>query len=318
MLLDFVCFSEHVNLLRFSPSEQANQSMEKVMKKISLLAASILVAGSAFATEQAPLTFDTYNADQNSFYVNSTLIIGENEVMLIDTGFTKADALRIAAKILDTGKELKTIFISQADPDYYFGAEVLHSLFPEADIVTTQAVQKVIEKKLPSKLKVWGPRMGQNAPATPYIPQAIEAASLTLEGHTIEIKGTSGLLAHRPYLWVPSSKTLLGNVAIYGDLHLWMADSQTEQSQKAWSAQLKEMQALQPEVVIPGHMKSGTALNVETIRYSQQYLEDFSEAKSSSKNSKQLIEKMSEKYEGSALPVALSIGAKVHMGEMEW
>ncbi|KOO10722.1 beta-lactamase, partial [Vibrio xuii] len=110
-------------------------------------------------------------------------------------------ALRIAAKILDTGKELKTIFISQADPDYYFGAEVLHSLFPEADIVTTQAVQKVIEKKLPSKLKVWGPRMGQNAPATPYIPQAIEAASLTLDGHTMPTKGTSRLLAHRPYLW---------------------------------------------------------------------------------------------------------------------
>jgi glyoxylase-like metal-dependent hydrolase (beta-lactamase superfamily II) len=300
------------------PIKANHPIMETVMKQACLLAISLITAGSTYATEQNTLTFDTYNADQNSFHVNSTLIVGKGEVMLIDTGFTKADALRIAAKILDTGKELKTIFISQADPDYYFGAEVLHTLFPEADIVTTPAVKKVIEKKSPSKLKVWGPKMGKNAPVNPYIPTAIEATSLTLEGHKIEIKGTNGILAHRPYLWVPSSKTVLGNVAIFGDLHLWMADSQSEQSQIAWSKQLNEILALQPEVVIPGHMKSGTTLNIDTIRYSQQYLMDFRQSKKISENSQQLIEKMSEKYNNSEFPVALSIGAKVHMGEMKW
>ena len=93
--------------------------MERTMKRLTLLAASMLIATNTLAAEQSNLTFDVYNADQNSFYVNSTLIIGETEVMVIDTGFTKADALRIAAKVLDTGKTLKTIFISQADPDYY-------------------------------------------------------------------------------------------------------------------------------------------------------------------------------------------------------
>ncbi|WGV99444.1 MBL fold metallo-hydrolase [Vibrio sp. YMD68] len=287
------------------------------MKKITFLAASILLTGGAFATEQTPLTFDVYNADGNSFHVNSTLIEGENEVMLIDTGFTKADALRIAAKVLDTGKELKTIFISQADPDYYFGAETLHSLFPDAQIITTPAVKTVIEKKLPTKLKVWSPRMGSNAPVEPYVPHAITENFLTLEGHKIEIMGTNGVLAHRPYLWVPSSKALLGNVAVYGNLHLWTADSQTEQSQRAWSEQLKEMQELQPELVIPGHMKSGTALNAETIRYSQQYLKDFSQAKATSENSEQLIEALSQQY-GDAESMNLMIGAKVHMGEMTW
>lgn len=288
------------------------------MKRLSLLALSVLMASNVFAAEQSPLTFDTYNADKNSFYVNATLIVGEDEVMLIDTGFTKADALRIAAKILDTGKELKTIFISQADPDYYFGAETLHSLFPEAEIITTPAVKEVIEKKLPTKLKVWTPKMGNNAPVAPYVPQAIKGTTLTFEGHDIEIKGTDGAFAHRPYLWIPSSKAILGNVSIFGNLHLWMADTQTEQSQNEWREQLQEMQALQPEIVIPGHMKSGTPLNAETIRYSQQYLKDFSQFKSSSTNSEQLIEKMSEKYPESEFTYALSIGAKVHMGEMKW
>ncbi|MEF1231049.1 MBL fold metallo-hydrolase, partial [Vibrio fortis] len=104
------------------------------MKNLTLMAASILLATNATAAEDTPLTLDVYNADKNSFHVNSTLVIGESEVMVVDTGFTKADALRIAAKVLDSGKELKTIFISQADPDYYFGAEVLHALFPKAQV----------------------------------------------------------------------------------------------------------------------------------------------------------------------------------------
>ncbi|WP_076540110.1 MBL fold metallo-hydrolase [Shewanella sp. UCD-KL21] len=287
------------------------------MKKISLLTASILVAGSAFATEQTPLTFDVYNADGNSFNVNSTLIEGEKQVILIDAGFTKADAMRIAAKVLDTGKELKTIFISQADPDYYFGTEVLHSVFPKANIVTTAAVKKVIEKKLPTKLQVWQPRMGNNAPIKPYVPQALEQGFLTLEGHKIEIKGTTGILAHRPYLWVPSSKAVLGNVAVFGNLHLWMADTQSDESLNAWRHQLKEMQALQPEMVIPGHMAAGTKLDASNISYSLQYIEDFTQAKSSSKNSEELIEKITTQYQRPA-NISLTIGAKVHMGEMKW
>jgi glyoxylase-like metal-dependent hydrolase (beta-lactamase superfamily II) len=288
------------------------------MKNLTLMAASILLATNANAAETTPLTLDVYNADKDSFHVNSTLVIGKSEVMVVDTGFTKADALRIAAKVLDSGKELKTIFISQADPDYYFGAEVLHAQFPKAQVLSTPEVIEVIEKKLAGKLAFWGPKMGSNAPVEPYLPQAIEDNVLTVDGRKIEIRGTQGELAHRPYLWIPSNKAVLGNVAVYGNLHLWMADAQSESSQKAWAKQLKELKDLNPEIVIPGHMKAGTKLDVSTISYSQQYLSDFQKAKDNSKNSAEVIDKMSATYPDAQLPMALSIGAKVHMGEMKW
>jgi len=288
------------------------------MNKLTLLAASVLLAANATAADKTPLTFDVYNADKNSFHVNSTLVMGENEVMVVDTGFTKADALRIAAKVLDSGKELKTIFISQADPDYYFGAEVLHALFPDAKVLTTPAVKKVIEKKLAGKLAFWGPKMGGNAPVEPYLPKAIEADTLTVDGHKVEIRGTQGELAHRPYLWIPSSKAVLGNVAVYGDLHLWMADAQSDSAQKGWVDQLNELKKLDPKIVIPGHMKAGTKLDASTINYSLSYLSDFKQAKAGSKNSAELIDKMSASYPDAQLPMALSIGAKVHTGEMKW
>ncbi|MGF1732557.1 MBL fold metallo-hydrolase [Photobacterium kasasachensis] len=288
------------------------------MKKLTLLAASVLLANAATAATTTPLTLDVYNADGNSFHVNSTLVYGNTEALLIDTGFTKADALRIAAKVIDSGKELKTIFISQADPDYYFGAEVLHGLFPEAEIITTPAVRKVIEEKLAGKVAYWGPKLGNNAPVTPVLPAAYTKNTLTVDGHKVEIHGTEGAIAHRPYLWIPENKAILGNVAIFGNLHLWMADAQSDKSQQAWIKQLKEMQALHPETVIPGHMKSGTKLNTASISYSLQYLQDFQKTKASSKNSDELIDKMSASYPDAQLPIALSIGAKVHMGEMKW
>jgi glyoxylase-like metal-dependent hydrolase (beta-lactamase superfamily II) len=289
------------------------------MKKLALLALSAFITHSAVAADKAPLTIDVYNAGGSSFSVNSTIVYGDTEVAVIDTGFTKADALRIVANVLDSQKELKTIFISQADPDYYFGAEVLHEYFPKADILATPAVVEVIKKKLDSKLAIWGPRMGVNAPVKPIIPTAYTKDSFTVDGYDIEIRGTTGLLAHRPYLWVPANKTILGNIAVFGNIHLWTADTQSDESQLAWISQLEGMLTLNPESVIPGHMKEGTALTVDNIKYSIDYLKYFKIAKESSKNSVELIEKISAKYPNlNKSSIALSIGAKVHKGEMKW
>ncbi|MCW8356387.1 MBL fold metallo-hydrolase [Marinomonas pontica] len=138
------------------------------MKKLITLAASALIAHSAFAADTKPLTLDIYNAAPDSFGVTSTLVYGETEAMVIDAGFTKADALRIAAKVLDSNKELKTIFISQADPDYYFGAETLHDIFPKAEIITTPAVQKVLEKENGGEIGFLGAKNGRERPCSTY------------------------------------------------------------------------------------------------------------------------------------------------------
>lgn len=121
------------------------------MFRTSLTAAAISLA---FVGAQAgqPLQIKVYNADGNSFHFNSTLVYGEKEAMVIDAGYTRADALRIAANVLDSGKTLKTIYVSQADPDYYFGVETIKQVFPDADVVTTPAVLEKINAKLAGKL----------------------------------------------------------------------------------------------------------------------------------------------------------------------
>lgn len=281
--------------------------------KTTLLATAFV---SSFA--QAELNLTVYHADADSFNVTSTLITGEKEAILIDTGFTRADALRIAANVLDSHKTLSTILVSQADPDYYFGVETLKAIFPDAKVVATPAVLHEIEEKLPQKIAFWSPKMGGNAPENPQLPQKLTGNTLMLEGEKIEIKGTEGVLANRPYVWIPALKAITGNVSIYGNMHVWTADSQSKAERQAWIKQLEEMKALQPKVVIAGHTSDKNKQDVGAIDFTKNYLMVFEQAVSHSQNSEQVIEKMRKAYPNLPEEGNLDLGAKVIMGEMKW
>ena len=287
------------------------------MIRTTVIAASLALAFAAQAAQ--PLTVKIYNADGNSFNVNSTLVYGDKEAMVIDAGFTRADALRIAANVLDSGKQLTTIYVSQADPDYYFGVEALKEVFPQADVVTTTAVLEKLTAKMAGKVAFWGPQMGANAPRKPVAPRALVGNALTLEGQTIEIRGTQGVLAHRPYAWIPSIKAIVGNIGVFGGMHVWTADTQSVAERAAWVAQLDEMAALKPELVVPGHMKSGTKVDASTIAFTKDYLQTFEKQLTAGKDGAAVIEAMKKSYPQMTDGVgSLEMGAKVNKGEMKW
>ena len=282
------------------------------------LTLGIVASTGAVAQTPAPLSVKVYNADGNSFHVNAVVVSGRTEAIVIDSGFTRADALRVAANVLDSGKTLKTIFISNADPDFYFGGETLKSVFPQAQVLTTPAVREKIEAKLAGKVAFWAPKMGANAPQKPIVPELLQGTSLSVDGETIEVRGTAGERAHRPYVWIPSIKAVVGNIAIFGNLHVWTADTQKASERQAWFAQLDEIEALQPATVVPGHMAAGTALDAGAIRYTRQYLQRFDAEAARTRTGAELIEAMKTAYPQAGMGIALDIGAKVNKGEMPW
>ena len=246
------------------------------------------------------------------------VLSGPTEALVIDTGFTRADALRIAALVLDSGRTLHTILVTQADPDFYFGAETLRALFPQARVVSPPAVRERIQAKMAAKVAFWGPKMGANAPRQPVLPEALEGDRLTVDGQTVELRGTHGALAHRPYVWVPSLKAVVGDLAVFGGLHVWTADTQKPAERQAWRAQLDELLALEPVVVVPGHMAAGTPLDVQSIRHTQAYLQRFEAEAARAPDAAALTSAMRQAYPQAGLPMALEIGARVIKGEMAW
>jgi len=285
--------------------------------RTTLLCTTLALAfGAAHAA--GPLQLTVYNAGAGSFHVNSVLLSGEKEALVIDTGFTRADAYRIAANVLDSGKTLSTILVSNADPDYYFGAETLQALFPQARVVATPAVREKIQAKMAGKLAFWGPKMGVNAPAQPVLPEALAGTTLTVDGQAVELRGTTGPLAHRPYVWVPSLHAIVGNVALFGHMHVWTADTQKPAERQAWIAQLDDMKALQPRVVVPGHMAAGTATDAGVIDFTRGYLVKFEAALQQSPDSAGVIQTLRAAYPQLGESSSLDLGAKVNKGEMAW
>lgn len=293
---------------------------KNLLRLLAPLGVTLGIVAQEAAAQAAPppLTLQVYNADAGSFHVNAVLVAGKTDAVLLDTGFTRADALRIAAMVLDSKKALKTIYISQADPDYYFGVEILQQLFPEAKVVTTAPTLKKIQATLPTKLQVWGPRLGANAPKNVPLPEAMSGNTITLEGQTLEIRGLDDSLPHRSFVWIPSIRAIAGGVNVYAGLHLWTADAQAARERADWSRKLGTMAALKPAVVIPGHSLPGQPHDASQLAWSQAYLARFETELPKASTSTALIDAMTAAYPAAGLNVALEIGAKVNKGEMKW
>lgn len=282
----------------------------RTAKKIGLL--SGLLLGSVAA--QAAVTVQPYVASPEGFGVTSSLISGDKEAVLVNGLFNKSDALRVAANLLDSGKKLTTIFVSYGDPDYYFGLDELHRLFPDAKIVATANTVKHIQDTQALKKSYWSPKMGSNAPSEIIVPEVFGGKELTVDGEKIEVRGEDKLT----YLWIPSNKTILGGIAVTSGEHLWTADDAKPEQRAALKAVLKQMLTLKPELVIPAHTVKGAPMNSKAIQFSINYLNTYDKVDKTTKTSAQLIEGMKKAYPQLPGESNLELGAKVVKGEMKW
>lgn len=261
-----------------------------------------------------PLKVTSFLAQPDHFGITSTLIEGEKDVLLVNAQFSKSEALRLAANILDSGKTLNTIFVSYGDPDYYFGLDVFKHYFPDARIIATPETVKHIQDTQALKVKYWSPMMGGNAPSQIIVPQAYTAKTINFENEKIEIKGKDELT----YLWIPSAKAIVGGIPVSSGIHLWMADTPTIKERTAVVQSLESMKALQPAIVIPAHMAPNAPQGLSAINFSINYLKQYEKAVKNTQNASELTQLMRTKYPKLQELGSLDLGAKVVKGEMKW
>lgn len=280
--------------------------------KLYAIALTTLAATSVASAQD--LKIQNFLAKPEHFGVTSTLIEGDKEVLLVNAQFSKSEALRIAADILDRGKTLKTIFVSYGDPDFYFGLDVFKQYFPNVQIIATPETVKHIQDTQALKVAYWGPKMGTNAPSKIIVPQAYTAKTLKLENESIEIKGQKELT----YLWLPSAKAVVGGIPVSSGIHLWMADTPTTKDRNEVIQALENIKALNPKVVVPAHMKEGAVEGLNAVNFSIDYLKQYEKVAKATKSSADLIQMMQKQYPDLAESGSLELGAKVVKGEMKW
>jgi glyoxylase-like metal-dependent hydrolase (beta-lactamase superfamily II) len=271
------------------------------------LVLSLVLATQALA--QSKLTVKPLTASGPGFFVNSALISGEKEAILIDSAFTKADAHRIVGAILDSGKTLTTIYVTHGHPDHYFGVEVIKAAFPSVKVVATADTVAVITRTWEGKVKQWGPMYGANLTDKPVVPEVLKEKALTLDGEKIEILGpVQGDDAKNTYVWIPSSKTLIGGDILYAGTHVWTAETRAA-DRKAWAKTLDTLAKLNPAVVIPGHQTPEAKQDASIIAFTKSYLADFDAALTGSKTSEEVQTRVKAKHGSLALDPILKFGA---------
>lgn len=246
----------------------------------------------------------------------ATVITGQEHAFLIDAGFTRADGHRLVAEILDSGKTLKTVFISHADPDFYWGAEVIADAFPDAEIVATPLVIEHIKAAYEGKLKAWE-AVGANRP-TRLVDLTELTGDITFEGSVFQLKGGHPGLPDRHYLWQAEHRAILAGVLLFDNEHVWVADTAKPEDRAVWIELLDEMTALNPAFAIPGHRLPTSTVDASPIAYTRDYLTAFEAELDKAANGQALTEALVVRYPAAGMLIAAQIGAKVAKGEMTW
>src|ERR1700680_4381516 len=110
---------------------------------------------SAFGSSQHGCSIKVFTSPDDQFWVNSVIVEGVHEVMLVDAQLTKTSAEKVLQQIQETKKPLSIIYITHAHADHFLGLEVFKDAYPGARIIATSAVVDRINKVYREKIDKW-------------------------------------------------------------------------------------------------------------------------------------------------------------------
>ncbi|MCP5397163.1 MAG: MBL fold metallo-hydrolase [Sphingomonadaceae bacterium] len=266
-----------------------------------------------------PLEVEVLRTSAGSLYANIALIKGEKEAVLVDAPFTMADAHRVVAMVLDSGKELKYVFVTHDHPDHFFAMEVIKQAFPDVQIVAHPTVVADIWRSLPFKVKRWSPMLGANGPVSPTAPMPLASDTIMLEGHELKVLGPmQGDHHHATALWAPSIKALFPGDLVYNEMYLWFGEHDAAQV-AAWGDALEELKRLDPKIVVAGHAKPGLPNDASGLDFSIRYIRSWPKLVAKAKDSAELRALVMAEYPQSIDVLGdflLGNSSKVATGEM--
>src|ERR1700747_131546 len=117
----------------------------------------------AFASGRHRFSIKVFTSPDDQFWVNSVIIEGEHEVMLVDAQLTKTNAERVLEEIKETKKPLSIVYITHEHADHFLGLEVFREAYPGVRIIANSAVTDRINKVYQEKIDHWKQILGSGA-----------------------------------------------------------------------------------------------------------------------------------------------------------
>jgi glyoxylase-like metal-dependent hydrolase (beta-lactamase superfamily II) len=291
------------------------------MRMKGLVARSVLISllllvecPSAFASTQPSISIKVFTSPDDQFSVNSVMVVGDRQVMLVDAQLTKASAEKVLQEIQETKKPLSIIYITHEHADHFLGLEVFKGAYPGVTIIATSAVVDRINKVYREKLDKWQKLLGSHASSQVVEISKFDGSYINFEGSRIQvIKDIQGDTDQNTMLWIPGQRILIAGDVLFDDIHVYTAETDSR-ARGNWLDTLKKVRELKPSVVVPGHSKVGAALETSTaVDFTTRYLLAFNEELKTAKDPEMLINDMKEKFPSAGLLLSLERGAKANV-----
>jgi glyoxylase-like metal-dependent hydrolase (beta-lactamase superfamily II) len=268
----------------------------------------------SIAKSQQIFAFKVVTSSEDAFWTNSVIIEGPHEVMLVDAQLTKTNAQKVLQQIQATNKPLSIIYITHEHADHFLGLEVFKDAYPAVRILANSHVANRISNVYQAKIDKWKGILGAGATSHIVPISQYDDNFIRFDNSRIEIiRGIQGDTDENSMLWLPRQRTLIAGDVVFNDMHVYTAE--TDISARArWLKALNTIRELRPAVVIPGHSKSGAALDATSaVTFTERYLLIFDAELKKAKKPDDLIEAMKEQFPSAELMLALERGAKANV-----
>src|SRR6202167_3213434 len=201
-----------------------------------------------FVAQRQGLTRDLPPGKEQWMWVptSATLISGQKDAVLVDALLTVEQVSALVEWVVASGKNLTTICVTHGHGDHFFGLTALLDRFPNAKAVATPGVVKVMRRQASpeSVANFWNARYPGQIPELLVIAEELKGNVIDLEGCdlvAVEVGHTD--TDHTTCLHVPSVGLVVAGDAAYNDVHLYLAESNT-QTRREW---ISAMPAAKPE-----------------------------------------------------------------------
>src|SRR4029077_9225376 len=286
-----------------------------MLRSVAVLSLLFLISRPyALAGGQQAFSIKVVTSLDDQFWVNSVIIEGTHEVMLVDAQLTKTNAERVLQQIKETKKPLSTIYITHEHADHFLGLEIFREGYPGVRIIANSEVTDRINKVYQEKIDKWQKILGLAATSRIVAIEKFDGNFIEFENSKIEVlKHIRGDTDENTMLWIPGQRILIAGDVLFNDMHVYTAETDSK-ARGEWLNSLIKIRELNPAVVIPGHSKVGALLDSSTaVNFTENYLLVFEEQLKTAKDANNLVNAMKEKFPSADLLLAIERGAKANV-----